>query len=76
MLREVCMSHFILYDICYFIIVSSTLLQACCTEALSSYVRYVLPLLQLTDWMSQSHSSQDPLKRAVKQNSYAPHTTD
>lgn len=52
MLREVCMSHLILYDICYFIIVSSTLLQACDTEALSSYVRYVLPLLQLTDWMS------------------------
>lgn len=46
------MSHLILYDTCYFIIVSSTLLQAYDTEALSSYVKYVLPLLQLTDWVS------------------------
>ena len=76
MLREVCVSYLILYDTCYFITVLPTLLQACDTVALSSYVRYVLPLLHLTDWVPYCHSFQDSRNKAENQTASPTQVTE
>lgn len=41
------MSRLILYDTCYCIAVSSTLLEACNTAAFPSHVKYVIPVILL-----------------------------
>lgn len=52
------MSRLILYDTCYCITVSSTLLEACNTAAFPSHVKYVMPvvILDRLDVRKSEHS--------------------